>query len=731
MKKIFITAFLSLMGAYLVFLSSCQYEVEKLVMGPTVTNVQTNTQTVTNLSGNDDEENPMITNHLFTLGENVPTNTQVGILHAMDNASIASFTIVNNIDNAFEIEVFSITNVSSNNETNISISNEALLRTLSNLDYETKTNHVLTIAVADTGANVDVATVTVIVTNIDDETPVITNHSFSVLENVISNTSVGVVTATDDVGIVSYTITDGNSNGSFKIGASGVLRTSTTNLDYETTSNYSLTVRVADDSGKPNEATIFISIGNRVDEENPSISNQSFSTIENAETGTFIGRVLSSDNVGVVSYELSGNDTTFFSIDSAGVLRNQATIDYETSSNYQITVTVFDASSNNDSATITVNAVNQFEVKNTFNLKDNSQWYLNNVASILVTNIGESNYLFTGDDAGGVSVFLVTSDGRLEHLQSLGLTNANKTAWARVGSTNYLFVTSSSLDSVNVFSVANNGHLVGIYEVTDTNNLELNGADHIEVVEIGSNHYLYVAGRADLGISVFFISNDGGLSNVTNVPDDNTLLLNTTHSMATFEVNGTNYLCVGDSISHGIGIFLINSNGGLDFVRNYLDSSYSENSIALEVPIDIDSFKVKETNYLLITSFAENRFMEIGVRADATLNTGFHGLSPNNLLEIHQGTVARISGSYYAFVLTQPIAILSTPSSLNVFSIFPGENKSPVNKYTVYDSDLIHISDSSRSSPHDNITTHVIDGKTYLFVAGALDDGVSVFEVSE
>ena len=730
MKKILTMILISLMGAYLVFLSSCQYEVEKLVMGPTVTNIQTNTQTVTNLSGNSDKENPMITNHIFIVGENAPTNTQVGILYAMDNVAIASFTIVDNADNAFGIEVFSITNVNSNNETNIGISNEALLRTLSNLDYETATNHVMSVIVADTGANADVATVTVIVTNVDDETPVITNHSFSILENVISNTFVGIVTATDDVGIVSYTITSGNSNGSFKIDASGNLRTSTTNLNYEAASNYSLTVRIADASGKSNQATISISIGNRIDEESPSISNQSFSTVENAQTGTFIGRVLSSDNVEVVSYELSRNDAAFFSIDSTGVLRNQATIDYELSSNYQITVTVLDASSNHASATITVNAVNEFEVKNTFNLKDNSQWYLNNVVSILVTNIGESNYLFTtGNDDDGVSVFLVTSDGRLEHVQNLGLTSANKTAWARVGSTNYLFVTSSTLDSVNVFSVANNGHLVGIYEVADTNNLELNDADHIEVVEIGANHYLYVAGRGDFGISVFFISNDGGLSNVTNIPDDDNLLLNRIHSMTTLEMNGTNYLCVIDAVNNGIGIFSINSNGGLDFVRNYLDSSLSENSIALGEPLAMDSFKVKGTNHLLVVSSEENRFTLFGLMGDAILNSSSLSLSPNNLSFPHQGILAAIGDSYYAFVVTT--SFYPNVASLNVFSVFLGEQTTPVNRYTVYDSDLIHIRGDSRSFPHDNITTHIIDGKTYLFVAGALDHGVSVFEVSE
>ena len=189
-----------------------------------------------------DSVSPVITNHTFSIDEDVAINTLVGTVIATDNGEIASYTITSgNTGNTFAID------------------NTGRLTTATNLDYETTSNYSLTVEVADAADNTASNTITINVNDIDDTPPVITNHTFSVADNVAINTLVGTVLATDNEGITSYTITSGNTGNAFAIDNTGRLTTAT-NLDYETTSNYSLMVEVADAASNTARATVIVNL---------------------------------------------------------------------------------------------------------------------------------------------------------------------------------------------------------------------------------------------------------------------------------------------------------------------------------------------------------------------------------------------------------------------------------------------------------------------------------------
>ena len=187
---------------------------------------------------------PIITNQSFSIMENVPNGTIVGMVDAIGNNRITNYTITDgNTSNAF------------------AISNNGLLTTAGIIDYEAISNYSLTIQVIDESGNTASNTMTVKVIDLDEIAPTITNHVFTIMENVTTSTIVGMVDATDNDRITNYTITAGNTSNAFAISNNGLLTTAST-IDYEAISNYSLTVEVTDGSGNTASNTITVNIIN-------------------------------------------------------------------------------------------------------------------------------------------------------------------------------------------------------------------------------------------------------------------------------------------------------------------------------------------------------------------------------------------------------------------------------------------------------------------------------------
>ena len=97
------------------------------------------------------------------------------------------------------------------------------------------------------------------VTNIDTVSPIITNHSFTVAENIDFGSVIGKINAGDDQVSIYYLITAGNPNHTFGINTNGEL-INIMNLDYDTTPSYNLTVQVSDPAGNVSNATITVAV---------------------------------------------------------------------------------------------------------------------------------------------------------------------------------------------------------------------------------------------------------------------------------------------------------------------------------------------------------------------------------------------------------------------------------------------------------------------------------------
>jgi serralysin len=214
-------------------------------------------------------------------------------------------------------------------------------------DFETKSSYTATVTASD-GTNSTTQDITVNVTNLNDNNPVITSSStFTVEEN---QTSVGSVTANDADGDSLTFALSGTDASLLSISSSGVI-TFNSAPDYETKTSYSITVSVSDGT---NTTAQSVTVNITDENESPIISNLA-STLSINENDTNVVTVSASDPENDnLTYSLSGTDASSLSINSSGVITFDSAPDYETKTSYSITVNVSDGT-NTTSQSITIN----------------------------------------------------------------------------------------------------------------------------------------------------------------------------------------------------------------------------------------------------------------------------------------------------------------------------------------------------------------------------------------
>ncbi|MBE2224870.1 MAG: tandem-95 repeat protein, partial [Anaerolineae bacterium] len=179
------------------------------------------------------------------------------------------------------------------------------------LDIETTLGlgFTLTVVVSDTEPLTATATITINLLNVNEYEPTIEgDQSFTISENAADGSSVGTVAADDadwQETVVAFAIIGGNGDGIFSIDNSGLLQVfDNTNLDFETTNVYTLTIQATDNGTNPgtkngtNDVYIYIEDAN----EPPVIDAESLSVtpteITEGQTITLTGSFTDPDIAG-------------------------------------------------------------------------------------------------------------------------------------------------------------------------------------------------------------------------------------------------------------------------------------------------------------------------------------------------------------------------------------------------------------------------------------------------
>ncbi|MBI1234873.1 MAG: beta-propeller fold lactonase family protein, partial [Alphaproteobacteria bacterium] len=245
------------------------------------------------------------------------------------------------------------------------------------------------------------------------------------------------------------------------------------------------------------------------------------------------------------------------------------------------------------------------------------------IASTSVVVNGTTYLMAGGFSDSGISIFSVASDGTLTNVDNVGddvtlqLGGFYSVDTAVVNGTTYLFAAGFSDNGVSVFSVANDGTLTNVDNVTDSANAsyELSGARSVIAVESGGNTFIVVAGSTDAGISVFSVANDGTLTNVDNEADGGALELDGVRTLATAVVGGTPYVFTGAEADAGISVFSIASDGMLTNVANVADDGTFNLASVLSVATIVEG----GVTYLAASSIGEDGISVFSVASNGAL----------------------------------------------------------------------------------------------------------------
>ncbi|MEJ7645812.1 MAG: cadherin domain-containing protein [Chryseolinea sp.] len=336
-----------------------------------------NNATITINLNNLNDNSPVSNDATASINENSTNGTAVHTVAATDaDNNTLSYTIISgNTTGAFAIS---------------STTGAITVADVTKIDFETTTQFTVTVRVSD-GTNLDDAIITINLNDLNDNSPVAIDAIVSINENSTNGTAVHTVAATDaDNNTLSYAIISGNTTGVFAISSTtGTITVAdVTKLDFESTTQFILTVRVSDGTN-PDDATITINLNN-LNDNGPVANDATVAINENSTNGTVVYTVSATDaDNNTLSYTIiAGNTTGAFAISSitgAITVADIAKLDFEAVPQFVLTVRVSDGTNDRDiSITINLN-----------DLSDNTAPVANNATVSINENISNGTSVHT------------------------------------------------------------------------------------------------------------------------------------------------------------------------------------------------------------------------------------------------------------------------------------------------------------------------------------------------
>ena len=267
--------------------------------------------------------------------------------------------------------------------------------------------------------------------------------------------------------------------------------------------------------------------------------------------------------------------------------------------------------------------------------------------------------------------------------------------------------TRTDLDLLNT---ANFGGYVGSSYI-------LNGARGVTTASVGSTKYVYVAGYHDDGITILEMSGSGGLTFVGTVGDGTSTALDGASGLTSAEIGGSTYIYAAGEEDDGLSVFRVRPDGTLAFVQSVFDD--------LELELDgpgvrgMSVAEIGSQRFLIVPSYDDNGLQIFRINSNGTL-TSTASIDttelPEDALDQAMSTaVAQVDGKTFALVTSY------VENSVSVFEL--GQSGTVTYRTSQPDNASLEIYRPT------GVTTADVDGKTLVFVAGQVDDGISVFEL--
>ncbi len=351
---------------------------------------------------------------------------------------------------------------------------------------------------------------------------------------------------------------------------------------------------------------------------------------------------------------------------------------------------------------------------------------LNPYSSATTALLDATTYLFTaGKD---LSVDSVSANGQLTSAGGVSNINVNSVISSKIGGVTYLFAASRADSKVYSYQVATSDGALTLKDGTPDNNiLQIQGASALATAVIADKTFLFVAGATDDGVSVFEVTDTGTLTYKTSISDadDMTYQIGGTSSLTTVVKDSKTFLVVAGA-EEGFSIFEIADDGSLSHTSTLWDIIDSNIKGASSLTtIDAHSVGgIMGNDFLFIASAAEAKgISKYDILSDGDPNnpTNYPDNPMRNLNGASSVTTFSFSSKNYLFVAG------AEDHGVSVFNIANNGTISQANgngvNLSIRDDATLKLRGAS------SVTTATIGGKVYLFVVGALDHSVSVFEL--
>ncbi|TMU57338.1 Dabb family protein [Flagellimonas algicola] len=190
----------------------------------------------------------------------------------------------------------------------------------------------------------------------------------------------------------------------------------------------------------------------------------------------------------------------------------------------------------------------------------------------------DGNHVVYAGGAGNIDVYSLNKNGKLNPISSHELYKNKGPARGMVADningTDFLFVANKFGNVIEVFTILDNGSLERAYMIEDTDEMHLGVAITLQVVHMKQSSYLFVGGLEETpGLSCFKIHNDGKLTHVQSVKDNDKIHTDGIIGMFTHKINGKTFLYTGGFQDNGISSFRVYENGKFKNINNISDNT--------------------------------------------------------------------------------------------------------------------------------------------------------------
>lgn len=200
-----------------------------------------------------------------------------------------------------------------------------------------------------------------------------------------------------------------------------------------------------------------------------------------------------------------------------------------------------------------------------------------NTVSVTSYVKGDAHLVYVGG-AGNVDVYSLDENGILTPVSNHELYKEKGPARGMVadniGGTDFLFVANKFGNVVETFKILDNGSLERAALIEDTEDTHLAVGITLQVVHMKKASYLFVGGleRETPGLTCFKINNDGSLTHVQSMKDNETLYTDGIIGMFVHKIKGRTYLYTSGFQDNGVSSFRIYENGKFKNVNNIGDN---------------------------------------------------------------------------------------------------------------------------------------------------------------